>query len=84
MNTDTSPKSFAGAGNGYSPDNEPPFFQPADIARRAPCCTATVHRVAAFLGLPVSRTGTGTRIFSRDQARAILAEIEKRRIEALR
>lgn len=65
-------------------NDDPPVLQPADIARRGCCCVMTVKRVADFLNLPVVRTGTGTRIFTREQARAILAEIEKRRIQGLR
>jgi hypothetical protein len=79
----TSPPNFADAGNGQNLDTTPQFFQPADLARGR-CCTATVHRIAAFLGLAVNRTATGTRIFSREQARSIVAEIERRREEATR
>ncbi len=60
---------------------EPALYQSADVARQAPCCVATVRRVADFLNLPVTRTGSGQRIFTRDQARAIITEIQKRRTE---
>ncbi|MFZ2643541.1 MAG: hypothetical protein WA117_21295 [Verrucomicrobiia bacterium] len=70
--------------DGNIPNNDPLFSLPVDIARKGNCCTMTIKRVADFLNMPVTRTGTGTRIFTRDQARAILAEIEKRRTEALR
>lgn len=80
----TSPSFCADTGNGNDQRTASAFCQPADIAREGHCHVATVRRISAFLNLSVSRTGTGTRIFTREQARAILVEIERRKVEAMR
>lgn len=60
------------------------LFRPADIAHKAGCHPSTIKAVAESLRLDVARCPDGSRIFSAAQAQKIIAEIARRRAEALR
>ena len=55
-----------------------------DVADAAGCTDTTVRRISDELGLAPLRTPRGVRLFSSAEAQQIVAEVRRRRAEALR
>lgn len=68
----------------FEQPTEVEFFSAADAAKEIPCCAASVKRVARELQLVVIRTRGGVHLFTAPQVEKIRAELERRRIEAMR
>ena len=64
------------------PDAE--FYTAADAAKEIPCHPSSVKRIAAELRLAVIRSRGGVHLFTGPQVARIRAEMERRRIEAMR
>ena len=60
------------------------LFSAADAAKEIACHPSSVKRLAAELRLAVIRSRGGIHLFTGPQVSAIRAELERRRIEALR
>jgi hypothetical protein len=60
------------------------LYTAADVARPNRCHPNTVKAIAGALRMDVLRTANGTRLFTAAQAERIGAELERRRIEAMR
>jgi DNA-binding transcriptional regulator YhcF (GntR family) len=60
------------------------LYTAADVARPARCHPNTVKKIAAELRMEIIRTPSGCRLFTNTQAERIRAELERRRIEAMR
>ena len=67
-----------------STELEVQLFLPQDAARILGCCPSTVKRVAEEIRLPILRSVGGTRFFTREQIDRIMAERQRREVEASR
>jgi hypothetical protein len=59
-------------------------LRPSEVAEKANCHASTVKVVADELRMDLLRLSDGSRLFTESQAARIIAEIERRRLEALR
>ena len=60
------------------------FSRPIEVARLAKCSTTCVKEIADRKFPNMLRLTDGTRLFSPEQVRQLCAEVERRRIEALK